>query len=503
MKSKFTYTLFLLLLITGIFYACRKEFSKPDAATLARDLADPSKPLTIATGKFYYRSLIKREGKIVPKTGNSVSSEKRVNKKYSLFSKAMQLESSRYYYLEMPIVYNQRHSLIVNENDASSANDVNQKVLRASFDRLVIYKDKQTGVVNQRIITFVPDAACIGKFSKNVKSNRTGKLDKNFSGWLVYQKWDGTKLFAIKIKNGKPAGRLTFKRVKKNTKPTKNQVKNWVCVTYHWIEYEITCFTVSAEEGDEEVCFWVPTGYEWDEESCHDDGVNENPGDPECYEDDSCGGDDCEECVSTPLLDAILKSTSSLTAAQKAKIESLLSEMKDNCVGEAIYNYMTNNSYTFNFSVNSTMSYPAAYNPSSDAITMQDPQTTSWQALEEELFHAYQNKTISGGIAQYQNQAGSANIEFESKVIRDINLLMNGYIGGLAVLGSGYTDWLSDITNGFTQFPSSYSTTMGSGYYIFMETFVQNNPGYSSTSINYQMPPQAMFQLINNSSCTH
>ncbi|HMI02508.1 MAG TPA: hypothetical protein VK541_08510 [Pedobacter sp.] len=293
MKTKLS-AVFLALLFIGIFFACRKDSSSPNSAVVKEQLADPNYPMNVAQGKMYYKSLIKKEGKIVLKSAISTSSETRKNKKFAIFSKAITTESSKFTYLEMPLVYNKRPSVILSFNNVKESKDVIQKILRGSFDRLVIYKDKATGKVNQRIITFVPDVSCLGKFSKDVKSNRTGKLDRNFSGWLVYSKWDGTKLFAIKINNGRAKHSIKYKGKKNIKELASTSTEN--CVTYETIEYEIDCFTVTAEGGEEvEICNWSETGAVWYETICEpvEDEEWEEPGDPECYEDNTCseGGD--------------------------------------------------------------------------------------------------------------------------------------------------------------------------------------------------------------------
>ena len=79
----------------------------------------------------------------------------------------------------------------------------NQKIIDASFDRLVIYKDKR-GKINQRIISFIPDETYLTRHKNNISHNRINKLDKDFDGYLHYKDWDGKVLFVLRIKNGEP-----------------------------------------------------------------------------------------------------------------------------------------------------------------------------------------------------------------------------------------------------------------------------------------------------------
>jgi hypothetical protein len=149
------------------------------------------------------------------------------------------------------------------------------------------------------------------------------------------------------------------------------------------------------------------------------------------------------------------------------------------------------------------MTAEASYDASNGNITLKNPDQTASSALAEELMHAMQDFLTPGGIAQYvtSNATGRANIEFETKVLRDINAMINGQGGILACPSSGYTQWLADMTNGFNTFPPSYFPNVSSGYFIFIDEFIQTNPGYSSASVNTSLQPSMMFSIINSSNC--
>jgi hypothetical protein len=158
---------------------------------------------------------------------------------------------------------------------------------------------------------------------------------------------------------------------------------------------------------------------------------------------------------------------------------------------------------TFNFFVSPSSSYPAFYNSATGDITIRSFSSITVDNLEEEIFHAYQDLTIPGGTAQYFGQPGSANIEFEAKVLHDMYSSINSgaYIGG--GVGTGYSDWIISLTNGAT-FPTSFTQSQRDKYFLFMFQFIQDpNNGYSSDIIDYNLNPTAMFNLINSSACSH
>jgi len=204
---------------------------------------------------------------------------------------------------------------------------------------------------------------------------------------------------------------------------------------------------------------------------------------------------------------SLMKNPNSLTAAQKAQIQAVLDQILQNCIGQALVNYLTNNGDKFDFSINSGLAAQASYNPSNNSIQINNPVTLNSDNLEEELFHAYQNYNYPGGTAKYAGAAGDANIEFEAKVLRDIswNIALysgNGNGGIMALTDPAYNNWIKSITNNFTQYPASFTPTQLGQYFNFIPEFLQQNPGYSADIENHSLNPTAMFSLINSSPCS-
>lgn len=236
-------------------------------------------------------------------------------------------------------------------------------------------------------------------------------------------------------------------------------------------------------------------------DDCTDYGIN-CPGDPTPDPGGSGGG---TPAASTMPIDKLIR-TSSLTGAQKASLQAILDKITNNCLGKALYDYMVNNNKSFDWVVSPNATDPASYNPNTGVLTVKDPSTVDLIALQEELLHAYQNFTIPGGSYQYHN-VGSSNIEFETKLLKDINGYVNGSGAGFqstVQFDPTYTNWLDQITSGGTKFPSSYADIQSQYFYYLTEwqnqqTSAQNS--YSSDVIAPNLTPTSMFNLINSSSC--
>ncbi|MCF8318153.1 MAG: hypothetical protein K9I02_05355 [Haliscomenobacter sp.] len=98
--------------------------------------------------------------------------------------------------------------------------DESKEIFTGSFDRLIIYKDKKTGKTGQKIITYIPDLSYLRRHNNDISHNKINKLDSDFTGYLEFKKWDGTRLYILEVTNGKMTGRITFPKKKKSTEFT-------------------------------------------------------------------------------------------------------------------------------------------------------------------------------------------------------------------------------------------------------------------------------------------
>ena len=181
----------------------------------------------------------------------SVKNKTLTNAKNLHWEKSVASKTLIYNFVEIPLTYTHKITPTVAIVSSPNVKSIpNQKIIDASFDRLVIYKDKR-GKINQRIISFIPDEAYLTRHKNNIAHNRIDKLDKDFDGYLHYKDWDGKILFVLRIKNGGPVKKYDMRKsksgnftppVKANTQSGKLMVlpdvndDHCYFVTYDWYQ---------------------------------------------------------------------------------------------------------------------------------------------------------------------------------------------------------------------------------------------------------------------------
>ena len=151
-------------------------------------------------------------------TGKSTSSISKSNKKTPLWEKSNSGINDLYTFVEIPIKYEHKITPTFSISKNPNAKPIaNQQIIDASFDRLIIYKDKN-GKINERIISFVPDEDYLRKHKGDISHNKIDKLDEDFFGYLHYKDWEGNALFILRIEKGKA--------IKKYERFTKNPLYN-------------------------------------------------------------------------------------------------------------------------------------------------------------------------------------------------------------------------------------------------------------------------------------
>ncbi|UEG53447.1 hypothetical protein LLH06_00450 [Mucilaginibacter daejeonensis] len=267
-------TMFLLSLL---FHSCRKmELVSGVQSNLPTEL---DTHLTLKAAKVYYDSVnVTSTKKTETATPNSLE---HIQHKYPHFDQGVEIETGNSYYVELPMSYDVRKAMLTPEGPRAVVRSERERILNASFDRLIVYRSKAASKLEMMVVSYIPDRTAVGKFSSEVKSNRLGKLDRNFTGWIIYQKLDGTKMFGIRIIYGQAVKRIKFH----GKRPRPEQLRNIkkansggyeICEVIEWVGYTVYCIEKRPEMI--EICEWVENGEYWTEENCV-----YVPGDTECF----------------------------------------------------------------------------------------------------------------------------------------------------------------------------------------------------------------------------
>ena len=275
----------LLLLISLMFLNCRKNDINFPAASFAKakkaDLTDVNKPMNVSLAKLYYKMLTKEYGNKV----NNMGGDNRPNRKYVYWKKAITSENSRYSFVEMPLLYNRKATVVKKDRGSVQNKAEEDKIAKASFDRLVIYKNKKNANLNQRIVTYTPDIDYLERHNNDISHNQINKIDKDYSGRIEFKRWDGKLLFTFKYKDGKLLGRYLPKMANSGQRLSRTTDECWETTTYYYWE---TCYYADPE-GLTEWCEYDVYDISYEIE-CYSDY-----GDPEDYD----SGCDCYYTIET------------------------------------------------------------------------------------------------------------------------------------------------------------------------------------------------------------
>lgn len=222
MKNIVPYRLLLgfsmtLLVLVGIS-ACQRDFLLESAEILNTD--GILSPLDLRSAKSYYEELKNQQGDLVnmslyekDKPVINKSTSNIPNRKHVMFEKGYRSETQKSMFMEFPVKYNQRFSnLFFDKDDIDPM--IKKEIFRGSFDRLIILKDKITGEMAHRLVTFVPDIDYLRRRKNDISHNHITKLDADFSGYLVYKDWaDDQPLYYLRYYNGKRTRYQSLKRI--------------------------------------------------------------------------------------------------------------------------------------------------------------------------------------------------------------------------------------------------------------------------------------------------
>jgi len=193
----------LALLVFLLFFqiACRK-----DRKGSGDQLPGTNTLSVLDARKYFYNTLRKKP------IGNLMimSETDRANSKlYPDWFKAKSIKTSLYDMVEVPVV---SKNMLITLYSFTSKGEPSRKpdltVMSVCFKRLIIYKNK-SGIVNQRIVTYVPDREYLLKHKNDATNNYINKFDPDFSGYLEYADWSGKIYFVLRMLNGKAVRKVT------------------------------------------------------------------------------------------------------------------------------------------------------------------------------------------------------------------------------------------------------------------------------------------------------
>ena len=290
-------SMFALALFIIILYACRKDsldiFTRTE---IDEGIYQPSEKMNYQLAVKYYSQVLKKEqgDKVVSKSNRTFAGQE--NLKRLMFSKIYESETKTASFVEIPLFYNRRSSMLIYPK-GTEHNDKNV-VLRASFDRLVIYKDKKTGEVDQKIIRYIPSLKYLKKHGYKISHNQINKIDRDFEGYIEYLEWDSTPLYFFRMANGKKVAKVKFKLGTRKNKGKQAQTSEVYCNVYCWDEWEEDCSKDNPETSELE-CTWsiIDSGCDildcWEEPDPSDPDPEPDP-EPE-PEPEPCTSN-CEDC---------------------------------------------------------------------------------------------------------------------------------------------------------------------------------------------------------------
>jgi hypothetical protein len=217
-----TNTLLILLVSLSLLLinSCKKE------------LLDSQNKNSIAWAKEYYNATlaISKPNAVSSDANSQPGATTTESIRTPLWELSSNGENEDFTFVEVPLNYNHRIASVIKISGENLTNAEKIEIANASFDVLMIYKNKQ-GVISQQVVTLIPDKNYLKKHNGDMSGNALAKLDSDFSGFLRYKDWNGEKMFLERIENGLLVktfglGQKIIKRTAKIIRSTQGKVMN-------------------------------------------------------------------------------------------------------------------------------------------------------------------------------------------------------------------------------------------------------------------------------------
>ncbi len=330
MKTKY-YLLLAISLVLVVAYSCRKD--------LVNEM--PVKPETVQWAKDHFNAVLAvNNGSFVKiaSTSASTTSNQKPNKKTPWWGRATASKTNLFDFVEVPLFYTRKVITLISRKD----DPIDMEIAKASFDRLIVFKDKK-GNIDQRIVSFIPDKDYLRKHDGDISHNKIDKLDKDFTGYLLYKNWEGKIVNKLRIINGK--AKSFSKKTSAISAPIKlnkvaSRASNTVlsspgyqgqpgCTDWYTVTYTTFCYY----EGDNPTPLYCDapeiTDMEYTRTECPSDpGDDEGCADPANFNNPECNGggteETCgdveEEVMATPISIDVNEMPVSSSTTERVKI---------------------------------------------------------------------------------------------------------------------------------------------------------------------------------------
>jgi len=272
------------------------------------------------------------------------------------------------------------------------------------------------------------------------------------------------------------------------------------------------------EENDHGVCVPVSNGGSSDNDSSDDPNDPDTEGCAEMDYDCETEGESDDEEQQTDKLN-----TDSLNTTQKQLLDQAIIDLKNDCLGNVLYNSVN----SVKVEVGNTTAV-ATYYPVTNTIKFNANNEIDGSRLGPELFHAYQQQLYGNLDEIYTGEKpdGGSNIEFEEKAFNMLNdMLSNNEVvdelqgTGTHIIVEGLQGetydgtgslgfWLSDILVNHPNGNITLNQSELNKWFSALDSFQKNQPQNCGDNycapIDKQLKPNAIISLLNkyfNSDC--
>lgn len=402
----------------------------------------------------------------------------------------------------------------VSASDVKEYTENNEQDDATQLIRLVVMKNKSTGNIYGFKMMIIPDSNYVLNNSEELETNTYLNRSAGLNGYVMFYSLTDEFVNGWKYVDGQVVNKIEEADPEYYIDPETNgsaklRSSRWDYVTVR------TCYYSQ---------YSIDGGETWSEprlEGCNSQTytvlvANSGPGFGGGYSlefggtDGGGGSNNSSPTPPSPVLQSneLRKIANNVTMSDdqiKKLNEALENLIDEGCMQKALYDALVEKNVKLDFGMK-TGTAPGAYNPYTKRMSFDDKGSITSEILKEELFHAWQDAYYPGGIAQYGKDAqgnklpGLVNIEFETKVFKDIARNLDYgccYIFGddnipLEIQGD-YFSWIDSIQKNVSLLDVEYEK--------WLNLFNQYYPEYFSLKNDNLSLPTSLKSLIKMSNC--